>query len=67
MRISHVGHDRSFRTKEIVLVAPFSGAAPGVGGVPLAIWAMTLLLIATTTRFDTPVIAFEALDLVVPF
>ena len=35
-------------------------------GVPLAIWALALLLIVIAAHFDMPIVAFEAQELV-PF
>jgi hypothetical protein len=36
-------------------------------GVPLALWALALLLIAAAAHSDMPVAAFEAQELMVPF
>ncbi|HZR72593.1 hypothetical protein [Bradyrhizobium sp.] len=36
-------------------------------GVPVVIWAITLLLIAVAVYFDMPVIVFDGQNLVVPF
>lgn len=36
-------------------------------GVPIAIWALALLLIAIAAHSDGPVIAFDGQNLVVPF
>jgi hypothetical protein len=38
-----------------------------VPGVPIAIWAWALLLIAVAAYFDAPVVAFDGQNLVVPF
>ena len=36
-------------------------------GVPLAIWAIALLLIAMSAHFDSPVISFEPQELLTTF
>jgi hypothetical protein len=36
-------------------------------GVPIAIWALALLLIAVAAHSDGPVIVFDGQGLVVPF
>jgi hypothetical protein len=36
-------------------------------GVPLAVWAIMMLLIAISAYFDAPVMAFDPQDLAMPF
>lgn len=36
-------------------------------GVPLAIWAMALLLIAVSAHFNTPVVSFDPPELLAAF
>jgi hypothetical protein len=36
-------------------------------GVPLAVWAAAMLLIAIAAHFDPPVVTFDAQELVAPF
>jgi hypothetical protein len=36
-------------------------------GVPVAIWAWALLLLAIAAYFDAPVVAFDGQELTVPF
>jgi hypothetical protein len=50
-----VSEPKSFLSQNLVL------------GVPLAIWAMALLLIAISAHFNTPVISFDAQELLTPF
>ena len=50
-----VSEPKSFASKYLVL------------GVPLAIWAMALLLIAVSARFNTPVISFDPQELLAAF
>jgi hypothetical protein len=46
---------KSFASKYLVL------------GVPLALWAVALLLIAVSARFNTPVVSFEPQELLAAF
>jgi hypothetical protein len=50
-----VSEPKSFLSQNLVL------------GVPLAIWAMALLLIAISAHFNTPVISFDPQELLTPF
>jgi hypothetical protein len=36
-------------------------------GVPLAIWALCLLLIATAAHLHTPIISFDPQEVAIPF
>jgi hypothetical protein len=36
-------------------------------GIPLAVWAIMMLLIAISAHFDAPPMAFDAQDLPMPF
>ena len=50
-----VSEPKSFASQYLVL------------GVPLAIWAMALLLIAISAHFNTPVISFDPTELLGAF
>ncbi len=50
-----VSESKSFASKYLVL------------GVPLALWAVALLLIAVSARFNTPVVSFEPQELLAAF
>ncbi len=36
-------------------------------GVPLAIWALSLLLIAAAAHFDAPIVFFDSQEFLLPF
>lgn len=53
--------------KPIRIVEPRAFLRGSMLGVPLAIWAIALLVIAFAARYDVPLGTFDPQDLLAPF